>query len=174
MPFAPRMESAVVKKKGHPPPPSPCCLIARPSPPPPGEHPATAISVPSGENDGSLSPLLLLGMQVGRALLAVAATRAIGVVSGQWFKSTKATFVPSGDHDGCSSKPGSATRRLVRPPATGTVSRSRPWVQVLMKTTVLPSGLTSGSSTQPAGGPEIVVDAPPVAGTFARVEPPVR
>src|SRR5438270_2794620 len=87
----------------------------------------TAILVPSGENDGSVSFVALLGRQVGAALLAVADTTPIGVAVPQWFVSLRAILVPSGDHETWSSvKPMLATTTLGRPPPMGMVSRFSP------------------------------------------------
>src|SRR2546421_10388933 len=83
----------------------------------------TATLVPSGENDGSVSASLLLGRQVGAALLAVADTTPIGVAAAQWVRSLTAIWVPSGDQETWSGVPRSATTTLGRPPPMGMVSR---------------------------------------------------
>src|SRR2546430_2692337 len=82
----------------------------------------TAILVPSGENDGSVSLVALLGRQVGAALLAVADTTPIGVAAAQWVVSSRAILVPSGDQETWSSL-AVATTTLGRPPPMGMVSR---------------------------------------------------
>ena len=129
----------------------------------------TTTLVPSGENDGSISPVVLLGRQVGAPLLAVANTMPIGVLAAQWVVSKMARWVPSGDQETCSSWPVSLTTTLGSPPPMGMVSTLLTPPHVLMYATVAPLGLTSDSSTQPGSAPEMAVDAPPVAGTLVRV-----
>src|SRR5438270_171542 len=80
---------------------------------------ATETLFRSGENDGSLSPVAPLGRQVGAALLAEADTTPIWLL-GQWFVSSSAILVPSGDQETSSSVlPRSATTTLGRPPPMG-------------------------------------------------------
>src|SRR5437588_9216184 len=96
---------------------------------------STTMLCPSGENDGSTSFVALLGRQTGVPLLAVADTTPIGVAAGQWFVSTTAILVPSGDQETWSSvKPTLATTTLGSPPPMGMVSRlpAKPAAQKLM------------------------------------------